>query len=219
MKRNCSLEEISDGKLYSANDMVKIGCDGCSGEATCCHGMGNSIILDPFDVYRLTSNLNTKFQKLLEDKIELNVVDGIILPNLKMTGKKESCGFLDEEGRCKIHTHRPGICRIFPLGRYYENHDFKYFLQVNECKNNRKAKIKVSKWIDTSEGKKYEQFIKDWHYFLNDIEDLIKSTQDEKSVKTMNMYLLNSFYITEYNSNVDFYEQFYDRLNRIRKVF
>ena len=89
--------------------------------------MGNSIVLDPYDVYRLTSGLNCRFEDLLINKLDLNVVEGIILPNLKMSGRNESCAFLDEEGRCSIHSIRPGICRIFPLGRIYEDGSFQYF--------------------------------------------------------------------------------------------
>ena len=44
MIRNCSLEEISDGKLYSENDMVKADTNQCQGcNSVCCHGMGDSI--------------------------------------------------------------------------------------------------------------------------------------------------------------------------------
>ena len=55
MERNVTMAEISDGKLYSRDDMVKAGCDDCRGCSACCHGMGNSIVLDPYDVYRLTA--------------------------------------------------------------------------------------------------------------------------------------------------------------------
>ena len=51
MERNVTMAEISDGKLYSRDDMVKAGCDDCRGCSACCHGMGNSIVLDPYDVY------------------------------------------------------------------------------------------------------------------------------------------------------------------------
>ena len=111
MKRQVSLEEISDGRLYGKNDMVRAGCGGCRGCSACCSGMGNSIILDPLDVFRLTLGLGLPFEALLEDKIELNVVDGVILPNLKMSAESETCAFLDKAGRCSIHALRPGICR------------------------------------------------------------------------------------------------------------
>ena len=48
MKRNVELSEISDGKLYTANDMVKADCRDCEGCSACCRNMGNSLQLDPY---------------------------------------------------------------------------------------------------------------------------------------------------------------------------
>lgn len=115
MERNIDLNEISDGRLYGSNDMVKADCGSCEGCSACCRGMGSSVVLDPFDVYRLTTGLQTTFQSLLSRALELNAVDGIILPNLKMAGEEEVCPFLNEKGRCIIHPLRPGFCRLFPL--------------------------------------------------------------------------------------------------------
>ena len=67
MKRNVDINEISDGKLYGANDLVKADCGDCKGCSDCCHGMGESIVLDPYDVYRLTKGLNLSFEMLLTD--------------------------------------------------------------------------------------------------------------------------------------------------------
>ena len=50
MERNVEIDKISDGKRYGANDLVKVGCDDCRGCSACCHGMGDSIVLDPMDV-------------------------------------------------------------------------------------------------------------------------------------------------------------------------
>lgn len=218
MKRFCSLEEISDGNFYDINDLVQVSCDGCGGNANCCHGMGSSIVLDPFDVYRILTHLKISFEQLLMDKIELNVVDGIILPNLKMKESSEQCAFLNPNGRCSIHSSRPGICRIFPLGRYYENQGFKYILQVNECPNTSKTKVKLSKWIDTQNLKDNGQFINDWHYFLKDVEHVIKNATDETMVKQINMYILNRFYLKQYEEGEDFYIQFYERLQEAKKL-
>ncbi|HHV10435.1 MAG TPA: YkgJ family cysteine cluster protein [Clostridiales bacterium] len=218
MRRNCSLEEISDGRLYTAKDLVEVSCNGCKGKASCCHGMGNSIILDPFDVHRLTTNLKLPFEALLRDHIELNLVDGVILPSLKMSGPSEGCSFLNPGGKCSIHAFRPGICRIFPLGRYYESHSFTYILQKNECRNPSKTKTKVDKWIDTPEQEKNDQFLIDWHYFLNDVEAVIRNVQDEKLVKNLNMYLLNRFYFKPYDQETDFYGQFMERLEEAKGI-
>lgn len=228
--REVSLKEISDGRLYEANDMVKADCGDCKGCSACCHGMGSSIVLDPLDVYRLCEGLNQPFPQLLANHLELNVVDGIILPNLKMAGEEECCSFLNQEGRCTIHGFRPGICRLFPLGRYYENDSFKYFLQVHECRNQNRTKVKVKKWIDTPELPRYEQYIKDWHYFLKDLEEQILkaggqedgsqgSGFSEQKAKEISMSLLDRFYMTPYLPDRYFYEQFYERLNEAKKEF
>ncbi len=36
MKREIDWKEISDGKLYSLNDMVKADCGDCKGCSACC---------------------------------------------------------------------------------------------------------------------------------------------------------------------------------------
>lgn len=209
MKRDIDMNEVSDGKLYTSNDLVKADCGGCQGCSACCRGMGTSIILDPMDIFRLCCGLQTDFSGLMVDKIELNIVDGLILPNLKMAGSEETCVFLNAEGRCSIHTLRPGICRLFPLGRIYEDGSFRYFLQVHECPKPNKSKVKVKKWLDTPELKKYEQFVNDWHYYLKDLERQVE--EDPGKMKPLSMELLKRFYMNPYDMERDFYEQFYDR--------
>ena len=218
MKRNVSLEEISDGRLYGWNDMVKADCHGCNGCHKCCTGMGNSVILDPYDAKRLTEGLGVGLQQLLaEGKLELQVVDGCILPNMKMTGSEEACVFLDADGRCGIHRYRPGICRLFPLGRYYADGDFRYFLQVGECAEKNPSKVKVEKWIDMAERGRHHDFLCNWHYLLNDVEEAVKGQEDSEFARKINMVLLQLFYFMTYEE--DFYDDFSSRVDEFRETF
>lgn len=209
MKRSIDLKEISDGRLYTENDMAKVGCNDCKGCSACCQGMGDSVILDPADIYRLCRGLDMDFQRLLEKYIAFGVVDGIILPHLRMEGGQERCSFLNDEERCAIHAYRPGICRIFPLGRIYENGDFCYFLQTKECVSKVHTKVKISKWIDVERQTDYKRFLIKWHYLINDLEELVKKKQELS--KEVNMRLLQGFYVADYDTARDFYEQFEKR--------
>ena len=211
MKRQVSIEEIWDGRFYGPGDMVKAGCGECSGCSDCCKGMGKTIILDPLDVCRLTQGLHVDFQQLIGSHLELNVVDGVILPNLKMQGTKEACAYLDEEGRCSIHPYRPGICRLFPLGRYYENGGFSYFLQTGECAKENRSKIKVSKWIDTPDLTRNQQFTLQWHDLLHAMEERLTG-EDEGKQQEENLLLLRLFYLLPYKGTTDFYSQFTERM-------
>lgn len=219
MQREIDLSTVSDGKRYRQSDMVKAGCNDCKGCSDCCRGMGDSIVLDPFDIYRLCKNLGQSFEQLLSGAVDLHVVDGIILPNLKMTGEEETCSFLNEQGRCEIHSFRPGFCRMFPLGRIYENGSFQYFLQVHECRQEPKTKVKISKWLDLPDIRKYESFINEWHYFLKEVEKILEKFQDESSQKTISMYLLRTFYLLPYDPEIDFYPQFQERMEKAKNYF
>lgn len=218
MKRNVDINEISDGNLYGPNDMVKADCGDCKGCSDCCRGMGESIVLDPYDIYRLTTGLHISFEELLADKIELNVFDSMILPNLKMKDSTDACAFLNNEGRCSIHSIRPGICRLFPLGRFYENDGFQYFLQIHECKNQNRTKVKVKKWIDTPDLKQNTDYVLKWHDFVNDTQEKLTQAADESLFKKVNMFLLQHFFIERYIETQDFYEQFNIRLEKAKNV-
>ena len=71
MRREVTLEEISDGRLYDANDMVKADCQDCKGCHDCCTGMGDSVLLDPYDVCRMSRGLRIIPEELIGSVLEL----------------------------------------------------------------------------------------------------------------------------------------------------
>lgn len=210
MLREIDLDKVSDGKLYRSNDMAKTDCNGCKGCSSCCRGMGHSIVLDPLDTHRLCTGLQKSCEELLSSCLELNVVDGVILPNLRMAAE-DACVFL-KGGRCSVHPIRPGICRIFPLGRFYENHSFQYFLQIHECPAPGKNKVKIRKWIDTPDIKRYEKFIADWHYFLKPLQEYTMDFGHGENIQKLCMSILQQFYLKPYAADGDFYQEFYGRM-------
>ena len=221
MKRNIDLKEISDGRLYSSGDMVKADCRDCEGCSDCCCGMGTSIILDPMDFWRLHRGIHKDFQALLgAGYIELNIVDGMILPDLKMDSARDACPFLDGQGRCSIHSWRPGTCRLFPLGRYYEENGFKYFIQIHECSRQDRGKIKIKKWLGIPNLKAYEEYILEWHRFLGQCREAL-DTLSEENVRILTLYVLRRFYETAYLAADEngFYEEFAARLGEVREKF
>lgn len=217
MLRECDLKEISDGKLYTLTDMVKVGCKDCEGCSSCCRNMSDTILLDPYDVYHLCKGTGKSFGELCGQELELRVTEGLILPHLKMQEGQNCCAFLNEAGRCSIHGFRPGICRLFPLGRIYEDRDFKYFLQVRECQKTNRTKMKVSQWLGIPEPKKYESYIKEWHFFLKDIQEILERSGDDIR-QQLNTRLLHWFFAAPYEMEADFYEQFYGRLTRMKEI-
>ena len=211
MLRDVSMEEISDGKKYTRHDMARLGCNDCKGCSSCCEEMGDTIILDPLDVYRITSFLNCDFNSIIGTYLDIRVVDGVCLPGIKMNDITGACGFL-KEGRCSIHTIRPGICRLFPLGRAYEDESFYYFLQKDECKVKNRSKVKIDKWIGEADIASYEEFALRWHNFLVHLRNMVSDMDDHEEIRALSMAVLSNFYVAGYDVNRDFYEQVYERI-------
>ena len=212
MKREGDLSSLTDGKLYRSNDMAKLGCNDCEGCSACCKGMGNSVVLDPYDVWRLSKGLGIPFAEMIGRQVMLSIVDGLILPSLNMENETGVCPFLNEAGRCSIHAFRPGICRLFPLGRYYQEDGFSYVLMTGECKKENRTKVKIEKWIGEADLKTYEKFIVQWKKLLTDTRKkiqietqmLVQEQKMEEAItvqKKISMEFLQKYYFAEYGEN------------------
>lgn len=214
MRTTNILNEISDGKLYDIEDMVKADTCGCNGCSDCCKDVGDLVVLTPFDIYEMTTYLNTDFDKLLGDKILLRENNKITLPYLKMQDENKNCSFLDKNGRCTIHLKRPNICRLFPLGRAYQDNDFKYFLQVDNCPKDELKDVKVSQWINIENYNENKKFILEWYKFIKALTFRLKFVRDEKEIAHINEILLDNFYRVKIDN--DFYKSFEELLPKVK---
>ena len=181
MLRYEDIDDISDGIKYKDSDRACVGTHGCKDCSKCCESdMGTTIVLTPFDIYELTRGTGKSFDDMLVSfHIQLSMIDGIVLPHLKMD---EGCKFLTD-GRCSVHQFRPGICRLFPLGRIYEGNDFSYFIQVHECPVADKEEVMISDWLGIDDLPQNSSFINKWHRFIHfeqkKINDLREWTANE----------------------------------------
>ncbi len=210
MLRDVDINEISDGHFYTLSDMAKLGCNDCAGCSACCRDMGRSVILDPMDFYRFAKGGVGTFSSMLEREVELNITDGLILPNIKMAGADQACPFLTGEGRCRIHAWRPGLCRLFPLGRYYEGGTFRYILQTGECKAQNRYKVRIRKWLDIPDPVSYDRYITSWHALIREAGEKIARMDGQKQHEAL-MYILRVFYEKPWSLSGNFYDEFYDR--------
>ena len=210
---------MNENQFYESYKKVKIGCHDCEGCSACCSGMGTSIILDPWDFYQLEAGLSKDPGGLLAGYAQLHVFEGLILPSLQMAGENEACPFLNAEGRCGIHGFRPGLCRLFPLGRNYEDGKLTYFILEDACRaSGERTKVKIADWIGVADGERYEGFLTDWHYYLKNVRQKIAALPEkewESGAKNASMNILQKFYLSPYDCERDFYNQFYERLNRL----
>ena len=153
-----------------------------------------------------------------KNKIELRQNNKILLPYLKMQDKDKRCSFLNKENRCMIHSKRPNICRLFPLGRAYQDDDFKYFLQVGNCPKEDLKDVKVKSWIGIENYDENKRFILEWYKFIKALTFRLKFVRDEEEIKAINKTLLDGCYRIKIKEDEDFYSVFLKDLPNIKNI-
>lgn len=208
MIRAMDIKQLEEMKRLSSNDMARILCDDCKGCSQCCRTVGDTILLDPYDIYNLCKCLSTDFAGLMnEGRIALGCSDGLVMPHLNIRPSDEGCTFLNREGRCTIHDYRPGLCRLYPLGRIYrEDGGFDYYIQEGECPYPAKTKVRVSKWLGIEGIDRYEAYIRSFHEEIKNTHQRMKDNPD--SEKNITVDFLTRYYVIPYSLEQDFYEQF-----------
>lgn len=209
-------------RLLTSRDMAKISCPSCSGCGACCRDMGDSIRLDPYDIYLLTENLGRSFSDLLNTSVALHTQDGLVLPHLLMKEEEKgfpSCTFLDREGRCSVHSFRPGLCRLFPLGRDYDGTSFSYFVVEGGCDRPGRSKVRISSWLGYEDLASYETFTARWHYFVKDMQEILRQSQGSEESRRLALYILQKFYIQPWDPARGFFAEFEERLTLILRAF
>lgn len=86
----------------------------------CCH---NKLIqVNPYELLHIAQCLCLSTTEVLDQFVQME------LPYLKQK-PDGSCIFLGVNG-CQIHEHRPGVCRIYPLGRLKDENQQEYFIEL-----------------------------------------------------------------------------------------
>ena len=78
--------------------------------------------------------------------------------------------------------------------------------------------MRISKWIGIEPAAVYHDFVREWHDFRREMLTVLADAEEEPA-KQLNLYLLQTFFLTPYDLSQDFYGQFAQRVARIRAAF
>ena len=218
-------------KLRAASEMARLPGKSCAGCGNCCRGMGDTIVLDPWDAAQLSEGLGRPFASMLEREVDLHAEEGLILPHLRMQEETDACAFLQTDGKCAVHPFRPGICRLFPLGRQFGEGQVRYFFPESECPSAGRVKTQISRWLEIPGGaaglKRYEAYKLQWHDFTARMKDILAAAAQEEAeegtdgserVRQINVLFLQQIYMRPYSLE-SFYDSFEERSKRISELF
>jgi Fe-S-cluster containining protein len=101
----------------------------CSRTGTCCHG--KNVNLNPWELANLAYAKGLSTKDFRDDFCDYG---GILLKFNGKPGWKNlpSCSQYIEDFGCSVHSYRPLVCRLFPLGRQRQSDHIDYIFQGDE---------------------------------------------------------------------------------------
>ena len=154
----------SDAVPLAESDPVQLACgtDGCA--SNCCKN-GPHIILNPYEISMICKVGGLSYEDLL-DIVETDRVNGF---PLVMLPRDPVCHFWAEAG-CRIYGARPLACRLFPLGRVFDNGESYIVLpERNICAGLAPART-LGEYLQEQDTRTFINMSDRWIEFVTDVE-------------------------------------------------
>ena len=226
-------------ELIENIDKYRIGLDEvfafrCRGCGKCCKNR-EDILLNTRDVYNIATALKLTHKQVVETYCDTYIGRDSRIPivRLKPKGANKVCPLLTGS-RCSVHSLKPTVCALFPLGRVAVNEEgaekmglhgynkIEYILSPVRCGSLRKKQTVLS-WLESFGVSKEDKFFIRWNEILCNLAPRIKSFEENESVtdKALDMLwtgVFNAVYIA-YDTQKEFYPQFEANVTKILGLF
>ena len=187
MKKNVAKRTLhiagSDAAALESTDPVQLSCGTAGCSANCCTN-GPHIILNPYEISLVCSAAGMSYEDLL-DLVETDRVNGF---PLVMLPREPACPFWTDSG-CRIYGSRPLACRLFPLGRVFENGESSFVLpDRNQCSGLvPEASLTVADYLREQDTAMQVRMADAWIEFVTEVERL---NLPDKPVTSVAFHLL-----------------------------
>ncbi|SHJ58061.1 hypothetical protein SAMN02745136_00445 [Anaerocolumna jejuensis DSM 15929] len=200
------------------DDIFQFSClESCKGQ--CCKN-NDTIILNPFDIFRIAKHFNQPISEVIKDNCEYYHGSDSRLPIMSIRRRTGdgSCRFL-RMGKCTLHgTCKPISCRIYPLGRYHmpgSDEGYMYFLQQITCGG--KETQTVRDWIDADTIGEIDRMSLAWGKAVLELSTYLRSINNPEHLKMAQRAVMIATYVS-YDTDIDFVEQLEGNLDKLQLV-
>ncbi len=158
----------AEAAVLSEADLLQLSCgaDGCA--SNCCRSSA-PVILNPYEIALICRASGMTYEDLL-DIVETDRAKGF---PLVMLPRDPACHFWSEKG-CRIYGARPLACRLFPLGRVFDNGRSHLVLpERNVCSGLVPSPTKtVGDYLRDQETHRHIEMAERWIEFVTELEQL-----------------------------------------------
>lgn len=204
--------DIENLNYVTKEDTFNFRCTCCG---ACCRHR-DDILLNAYDIVRMIKYLNMPLRDFIEKYCECYIGHSSFLPVVKLRpkGKNHICPLLNN-GKCTVHSVKPTVCALFPLGRMLnpKTKDVRYFVQDINCGAKDKAVV-VDDWLhDFSIN---EQCFTIWSEIIEKLSMFMRENPKFHTVVFFD--LIFGLMYAEYSLEEDFVMQLQDRLQKVNEL-
>ncbi len=156
----------TDTRILSESDLIQLSCgvNGCS--SNCCTKSA-PIVLNPYEIALICRESNMSYEDLL-DIVDTDRAKGF---PLVMLPRDPHCHFWTGKG-CRIYQGRPLACRLYPLGRVFDQGESHLVLpELNICSGLSLSPVNtVVEYLHYQNTAALIQMADRWIEFVSDIE-------------------------------------------------
>jgi len=152
--------------ILHGDDPVQLSC-GVNGCMSNCCTKSAPIVLNPYEISLICRESRMSYEDLL-DIVDTDRAKGF---PLVMLPRDPTCRFWTGKG-CRIHGSRPLACRLFPLGRVFENGVSHIVLpELNGCSGLTRSRGKtMADYLNDQDVALQIRMADRWIAFVNEIE-------------------------------------------------
>jgi Fe-S-cluster containining protein len=156
----------TDARILSESDLIQLACgvNGCS--SNCCTKSA-PIVLNPYEIALMCRESNMSYEDLL-DIVDTERAKGF---PLVMLPRDPHCHFWTGKG-CRIYRGRPLACRLYPLGRVFDQGESHLVLpELNICSGLSSSPAKtIAEYLHSQDTTILIQMADHWIQFVSDVE-------------------------------------------------
>ena len=195
-KRMKVIYDNFDKLVIGKEESFRFHCTACG---KCCINR-EDILLNPYDLYRIAKALNKKPYDVLLEYCDSYIGESskMVIVRIKLQGTIKVCPFL-KGVKCSIHTSKPTVCALFPLGRSLQSEgsdhpsvmqaEVKYIFQNPPCGDASEIHT-VREWLGYCDYIGDEEYFKTWMQLTIDCVTMARNLEKVCSEKC-----LNAFYV------------------------
>lgn len=185
----------------------------CAMRGDCCRKRREPILLTGADIFRAAIALETSIVSTIAQNTVGYIGGDSHVPIIALKERFDGSCRLLRNGHCMIHDHKPAVCALFPLGRYFDSREqaYHYFMNPRSCHNGRNTgKVwTLQEWLDLFKVEETEKMTAAWHRLLGGIAQ-VTHKMDESEIKGELLdVLLNVLYL-----NYDLKKPYIEQIER-----